>query len=145
MQIRSAKYNKSGTVDCEIDHPVHGWIPFTASPSDVEKRGRDIFSELSSGGRIAPYVAPPLPTAEEVLASKRSAAVLTRREFFQALDIAGLYDSVMSLKTDPATPRATIIDLETAATFERNWPTLIQAAQQLGLSDTQIDALFGIV
>jgi len=43
MQIREAKYNANGTIDCEIEHPDFGWIPFTASAVDVEEHGRLIF------------------------------------------------------------------------------------------------------
>ena len=63
MNIRNAKYNEHGTIDCEIEHPAYGWIPFTASPDDVEQHGKDIYAELTANGSIAAYVA---PSAEEV-------------------------------------------------------------------------------
>lgn len=31
-------------IDCEINHPVYGWVPFTASPEDPEQHGRDLFA-----------------------------------------------------------------------------------------------------
>ena len=34
MKTRNRKYNIHGTIDCEIEHPIHGWIPFTADPAD---------------------------------------------------------------------------------------------------------------
>ena len=43
MQIREAKFNANGTIDCEIEHPQFGWIPFTANADDVEEHGRLIF------------------------------------------------------------------------------------------------------
>ena len=46
MDVRNPKRNENGTIDCEINHPLYGWIPFTASPDDVEQHGRDIFAEL---------------------------------------------------------------------------------------------------
>lgn len=47
-------------IDCEIEHPVFGWIPFTASPDDVEAHGRELFDKLKAGefGAIADYVPP---------------------------------------------------------------------------------------
>ena len=44
----------------EIKHPVYGWIPFGASPNDVEKHGRDLYQRALAGefGDIAP-AAPP--------------------------------------------------------------------------------------
>lgn len=47
-------------INCEIEHPQFGWIPFTARANDVEARGRAFFVRLLSGemGAVAPYVAP---------------------------------------------------------------------------------------
>ena len=45
MEIRNAFYLYNGDIDCEINHPDFGWIPFTASETDVEKIGRDVFNE----------------------------------------------------------------------------------------------------
>jgi hypothetical protein len=60
MEYRNARYiDGKGRIDCEINHPSHGWIPFTASPDDVEPLGRELFSKLK--GFAAPYVAPPPP------------------------------------------------------------------------------------
>lgn len=42
MEIRNAKLLEDGRIDCEIDHPVYGWIPFTAAANDVEEHGRII-------------------------------------------------------------------------------------------------------
>lgn len=46
MEIRNAKYNVNGTIDCELEHPKLGWVPFTASKDDVEEHGRLIYNEL---------------------------------------------------------------------------------------------------
>jgi len=58
MNIRNAVYNRFGTIDCEVLHPQFNWIPFTASPDDEEKVGRDIYDEALKLNP-APYVAPP--------------------------------------------------------------------------------------
>lgn len=35
MNYRNAKFCSDGIrINCEIEHPVHGWIPFTCDPSD---------------------------------------------------------------------------------------------------------------
>jgi hypothetical protein len=62
MKIRNAKYNRHGTIDCEIDHPRLGWIPFTASPNDTESLGRIVFADLSEDEKTEPYQEPVLPT-----------------------------------------------------------------------------------
>lgn len=50
-------------IDLEIEHPIFGWIPFTASPDDVEAHGRDLFARAAAGdfGTVAEYVPPPPP------------------------------------------------------------------------------------
>lgn len=74
IQIRNPVYsapNKS-TIDCEIEHPIFGWIPFTASPQDVEAHGRELFAMLAEGqaGPVADYVPPPPPPAPVQEAAK---------------------------------------------------------------------------
>jgi hypothetical protein len=45
--FRNAVWDKGGaTITCEIEHPVFGWIPFTAAPNDVEPHGRAIFEAV---------------------------------------------------------------------------------------------------
>jgi len=49
----------------EIYHPIYGWIPFAASPSDGEQLGIDLYAQAIAGslGPITPYVAPALTAA----------------------------------------------------------------------------------
>ena len=62
MNYRNPRYNENGTIDCEIDHPHFGWIPFTADPNDCEEHGRVIFADIVAHGDIEPYVPPEEPT-----------------------------------------------------------------------------------
>lgn len=57
MEFRNPTYNHLGTIDCEINHPTLGWIPFTADPDDPEQLGRDIFEDAFTANPAA-YVAP---------------------------------------------------------------------------------------
>ena len=142
MQARNPKHNADNSIDMEIEHPVYGWIPFTASPDDVEELGRVLHAAAIAGefGPVAPYIPPPEPTYAERLAAARASATLTRREFFLGLDTLGIYDTVMAAEL----PRAARIELDTATSFERTWPTLVQMAHSLGFTDEQLDALFNI-
>lgn len=53
--IRLPRYNSKGTIDCVIEHPTYGPVPFTASPNDPEEHGRQIYAALLRGefGTIA--------------------------------------------------------------------------------------------
>lgn len=62
MDIRNPVFTSDGRIDCEIDHPVYGWIPFTADLNDVEQHGRDIYAAALEMGP-AKYVAPPAQPA----------------------------------------------------------------------------------
>jgi hypothetical protein len=75
-------------IDCEINHPTYGWIPFTASPDDVEAHGREIFAVLSQGD-VAEYVPPPPPTTEQLAAAARAErnALLAVTDWTQAADV----------------------------------------------------------
>ena len=58
MDVRKAGYNENGTIDCEVEHPVYGWIPFTASHDDSEVHGREIHAALLVSGNVADYEPP---------------------------------------------------------------------------------------
>ena len=61
-ELRSASYPSISPdfIDCEFNHPVYGWIPFTACADDPEPSGRDIHAAILSGvaGQITPYTPP---------------------------------------------------------------------------------------
>lgn len=64
MEYRNAIWNGLGGIDCEINHPKLGWVPFTASPTDVEETGRDVFEQIKDFA--AEYIP---PTIEQSLES----------------------------------------------------------------------------
>src|SRR5690554_927741 len=85
--IRNPIYNAAGTIDCELDHPVHGWIPFTADPDDPDEGGRVLYQLLDDGqfGEIAPYVEPePVPLTVEQVQSLRRAAYVAESDPLRA-------------------------------------------------------------
>lgn len=60
MNAKNPKFNSIGTIDLELYHTLYGWIPFTASPNDIEEHGRNLYSLAISGnfGEIGPYIKP---------------------------------------------------------------------------------------
>jgi len=69
MEIKNARYSSPTTIDLEINHPQYGWISFTASATDVEAHGRELYSRALLGefGALGAWVEPPpyLPSADE--------------------------------------------------------------------------------
>jgi hypothetical protein len=54
MEYRNAEFLENGKIDCEINHPQYGWIPFTASPTDAAQHGRDLHALITSRGDAQP-------------------------------------------------------------------------------------------
>lgn len=132
MEYRSPIYNAVGTIDVEINHPVHGWIPFTASPDDPEELGRAIY-EAASEGDVEPYV-PPEPEPEPLPDR------VTARQFKLQLLSAGLIDQVEGWVATQS--RAVQIAYANSGTFVRDEPMMKAGFQALGFTPEEGDAFF---
>lgn len=161
MNFRNAQYNQFGTIDCEVEHPNLGWIPFTASQTDVGGDGAGIFEAAKD--TATEYVAPPPPpepTPEELLEQARAAAFLSRDQFLLAAVAAGIVTEEVAEEAAsgawPAGFNTFLSDLTASqritakATWAdgvrvaRNNPILALIAADQGITDAQLDALFGI-
>ena len=60
MNYRNAKYISPTVIDCEIDHPDYGWIPYTLDPNDTDMtvNNDDLLAAMGALGDVAEYVAP---------------------------------------------------------------------------------------
>ena len=68
MIIRNAQYTKDGGIDCEVDHPQYGWIPYT-----IPKDGG--FETMAMFELAAQTAAPYVPDPEQELADARAAKI----------------------------------------------------------------------
>ena len=74
MKIRNPVFTAANTIDCEINHPIYGWIPFTAASDDVEQLGRDVYAAaLEMNPQPYQPPAPYVPTREEQQALRAAA------------------------------------------------------------------------
>lgn len=64
MEVRAPYLNADGSINCEVNHPLFGWIPFTAREDDVEAHGREIFALAAA---MNPPPAPPGPAPDPKL------------------------------------------------------------------------------
>lgn len=124
MEWRNAQYTDIG-IDCEINHPALGWIPFhavagdTGSFLDVDA----LIAEMEASEQVSPYVP---PGAEELRARM---APLSRRQTFIMLASEGFLteaeaEQAAAGQAVPATIAATFDALVTAGTWT--------AAERLG-------------
>lgn len=102
MNIRNAKRNEAGSVDCEIEHPTYGWIPFTAVAGDPNSD--EVLAEITRQGIVvAPYTAkvksPAELEAEASAAAKKTIAQVRADIFPDLLDfVAGLPGAPANIK-----------------------------------------------
>ena len=87
-QYKNAKkINEDGDIDCEINHPTHGWIPFTlnlkdtGSSVDIKKLHNKIILEK----QVQEYQP---PSDEQVIAEKASS-------------VMGYRDHLLKINVDP--------------------------------------------
>lgn len=89
-------------------------------------------------------------TPEEIAEIQAAAAAIPRYvpqqvSRFQALAVLhlrGLLVGVKAMMADPATDPLTVLAFDSAQTFKRYSPMVMNMAQVLGLTDEQVDDLF---
>lgn len=60
MKTRNPQYTSDGRIDCDIEHPVHGWIPTTLAADDPGTA--ELFATVDDD--VAPAPAPDLDDAQ---------------------------------------------------------------------------------
>lgn len=121
MNYRNPKFLKNGWIDCEIEHPQHGWVPFTCDPNDTGAQfdTAALFAEMQP--HAAAYTPPPPPTTEELAAAVRAERdrLLSESDWTQLPDVPAATRSVW------ATYRQALRDIPQQAGFPANvvWPS----------------------
>ncbi|MER9628903.1 hypothetical protein [Mesorhizobium sp. M0296] len=135
MEYRYPKFSAARSIDMEINHPVHGWIPFTASPRDPEVLGRQLYASASASA--TPYVPATPPTVEEL---REAMPTLSPRQVRRALLSIGIAeaDVEMKLVNDPAG----MIEWRWATYFRRTHPLIDSLGSLFSITPAQIDSLW---
>lgn len=78
LEYRNAHFIHNGWIDCEINHPTYGWIPFTCNPDDkgAQFDTKVFFDGMVANGDVAPYI----PPSEEELRQRATTAVRAERD-----------------------------------------------------------------
>jgi len=59
MKFRNAKFLENGWIDCEIEHPSLGWIPFVCPPdndSGTPLNNVALHAEMIASGTVLPFI-----------------------------------------------------------------------------------------
>lgn len=69
---RNAKYIDTTRIDCEIEHDVYGWIPYTLDPADTDMtvNNDDLLAAMKTAGDVAAYVPPTQAELDAALAEQ---------------------------------------------------------------------------
>ena len=128
MNYRNAKYVDDTRIDCEIEHPEFGWIPYTLDPSDTDMtvNNDDLLAAMASAGDVAAYVP---PTQAELDAQAAASIRAQRNSLLLTVDaIAGNALRWAALDADTqaawAVYRQALLDVPQQAGFPNNvtWP-----------------------
>ena len=130
MKYRSAQYiNDNGWVDCEIEHPEFGWIPYTLDPDDTDMTidNNVLLEAMASAGDVAAYVPPTQAEIDEVAAQ----AVRAERDMKLATEVDPIAGNALrwasldaSKQAEWAAYRQALLDVPAQAGFPHNvtWP-----------------------
>lgn len=130
MNYRNAKYiNDKGWVDCEIEHPEFGWIPYTLDPDDTDMTidSNTLLAAMASAGDVAAYVPPTQAELDEVAAQ----AVRVERDMKLASEVDPIAGNALrwaALSAEEqaawAVYRQALLDVPEQAGFPHNvtWP-----------------------
>jgi hypothetical protein len=125
MDWKNAQYNALGTIDCEINHPDLGWIPFTCNPQDKGAQFDTAALFLEMQPDAAPYVPPPPPSPEEMAAQvrERRNQLLADSDWTQLSDARAAMGSAKSDEWDAY--RQALRDVTQQGGFPEHvvWPT----------------------
>ena len=78
MNYRNAKYiNDNGWIDCEIEHPQFGWIPYTLDPADTDMtvNNDELLANMAKRGDVGAYI----PPTQDELDAAASVAIRSER------------------------------------------------------------------
>lgn len=85
MNYRNARRLSNGWIDCEIEHPTYGWIPFTCDPNDTGAQFdvAALHAQMDADPTTAAYVAP----TQAELDAAAAEAVRAERDYKLASEV----------------------------------------------------------
>jgi hypothetical protein len=129
MNYRNAKYIDNSRIDCEIEHPEFGWIPYTLDPADTDMTidNNVLLASMAANNDVAAYV-PPTQAELDAQAAKAIRAERDMKLVTEVDPIAGntlrWADLTVQQQQEWATYRQALLDVPQQAGFPHDvvWP-----------------------
>lgn len=129
MNYRNAQYIDSTRIDCEIEHPKYGWIPYTLDPADTDNTVDNLIllAAMSDNGDVAAYVPPTQAELDEAAAQE----VRAERDYKLATEVDAIAGNALrwsaidaGTQAEWATYRQALLDVPQQSGFPHNvvWP-----------------------
>lgn len=129
MNYRNARYIDATRIDCEIEHPVHGWIPYTLDPADTDMtiNNDDLLAAMAQSGDVAAYV----PPTQDKLDAIATDQIRGLRDFKLTSEVDAIAGNILrwaaltpEKQAEWATYRQTLLDVPQQDGFPHNviWP-----------------------
>lgn len=141
MEFRNARYLKDGRIDCEVNHPQLGWIPFTASIDDPDAKGRRVFVSIVEAGAAEAYTPPPAPSHDELMSVWREKASCSMLSLQDHLIDIGLFEGAEAASQNIDPKWRIRWEARGGVDVSRSNPLLDQFAGMIGLTSDQVDAM----
>ena len=128
-EVRNGAYiDANGTIDCEINHPEHGWLPYTVSDRDTDTTIDNEAIKALLGSSITPYV----PPTQEELDQEAAEGVRNERNFILSTEVDPIVsnplrwaDMTTAEQNAWSKYRTDLLNITDQAGFPHNvtWPT----------------------
>ena len=130
MNYRNAKYIDSTRIDCEINHPDYGWIPYTLDPSDTDMTidNNALLAKMAEKNNVIAYV----PPTQDELDATAAIEIRNERDFKLLAEVDPVVsnplrwaDMTTDKQTEWADYRISLLSITDQSGFPHSvtWPT----------------------
>jgi len=146
MEYRNALWTLDERIDCEIKHPIYGWIPFTADPDDTGAQFNvaEMFAEMVKSGNVSatatldPAIALAQARAAMVISPLQGILTLGETEWGKVLAYRDGFDK----DGKPFSSWGEKVIINSAQDWRRDSQNIDFFGYLLGYSPEEMDALF---
>lgn len=131
MNYRNARIRADGRINCEIETPEYGWLPFLADPNDTGANFdvAELHARMAADPETSPYV----PPTQEELDAAAAGQIRAQRDYILATQVDPVVtnplrwaDLSAGEQTAVADYRRALLDIPEQAGFPHSveWPAV---------------------